>query len=160
MHLLTFVEPYPLTSEVRFYYAESYANLLAAAHWPCIYCLDIFKFLDHSSMFMDSLSYFSFGLNLPRVISDMVCTCIFYAVAHTQSHISHSPRCSGFRFACVLFHIFRRSMVISWTREARLAGSVTEFYSTSADVTTKTLVLRCSSLRLSTSARQGHPRTS
>ena len=49
------------------------------------------------------LILYSFHLNLLCVFSDMLCTCIFHAVAHTQSHISHSLHCSSSCCACFLF---------------------------------------------------------
>jgi len=50
--------------------------------------------------------FFFFRLNLACVFSDMLCIRIFYAVAHTQPHISYSLHCSDFHCACLFSFFF------------------------------------------------------
>jgi hypothetical protein len=94
-------------------------------HWLCIYYMrffGFFTFLIHLSRFYFPRTYIFLSWFL-CVISDMLCTRIFHAVA--QTHIPHSLHCSNLCRACFPLHIFQYDSMI---REAGLASYTTERY--------------------------------
>lgn len=78
---------------------------------------------------MDLFTYFFLVLLFCLVCSDMPCICILYAVAHTQSHFSHSLHYSNFHCACLLPDFQHSVKMMIWTRAAGRTCSAPKNYS-------------------------------